>query len=366
MRLGIIFSDIFEGGGYPRDVRWLTGALKRSGVDVSILGPKCRLNLTDGLDATVPVNDSNTLPGAFKNFDLVHVFGLFVVTHPIAAMVCSLKGTPLVVSPMAHLLPLHLALKRRKKELYLKLAWLPLMRHVRTFHVFSQVEADSVRDWIPDANVFEASLGIYPVPVEFVSQRSQPDKSDVRRVRRFLFFGRNDVYQKGLDILLEGFARALNSLDRQARSSMELIIAGQPWTDSATYLKNSLRRLQINDGVKLFGPADEKAKWRLLAEADYLVFLSRWDGPPRPIREAIAVGTPVIVTRETNMGELVDKFDAGLQVAPTVEAVAEALLRTAKDSNLLAKYRQGVQQLRRHLAWQRVAEDYLEGYRGAL
>jgi hypothetical protein len=32
-------------------------------------------------------------------------------------------------------------------------------------------------------------------------------------------------------------------------------------------------------------------KWRVIKGARALVFLSRWDGPPRPVREAVAVGT---------------------------------------------------------------------------
>jgi glycosyltransferase involved in cell wall biosynthesis len=256
-----------------------------------------------------------------------------------------------------------MAVKRRKKELFLKVAWMPWIGRVSAFHVFSQLEADSVRKRVPDARLFEGTLGIFNSPNGYgVPGRSR----DRQGTRRFLFFGRNDVYQKGLDVLLEGYSRAIRLLGNRAAASVNLTIAGQPWNGSNPYLTGCLHRLGIQDAVTILGEVDEPTKSRLLAEADYLLFLSRWDGPPRPIREAIAGGTPVIVTPETNMGELVDKFGAGLQVGLNVAEVAQGLSRAALDSSLLDCCRCGVEQLRKHLAWDRVAEDYVKGYEEAL
>jgi glycosyltransferase involved in cell wall biosynthesis len=147
---------------------------------------------------------------------------------------------------------------------------------------------------------------------------------------------------------------------------VKLTIAGQAWRGSAAFLADSLRRLRIERDVTIVGEVDELTKADLLTHADYLVFLSRWDGPPRPIREAVALGTPVVVTPESNMGELVERFAAGLQVALDIEKVAQALLRTVLDSSLLERCRKGVEQLKPHLAWDRVAEDYIKGYAEAL
>jgi hypothetical protein len=154
---------------------------------------------------------------------------------------------------------------------------------------------------------FEASLGVFPVPVAIAeAQWRKMERTDGADL---LFFGRNDVYQKGIDILLEGFARAVRS-----GVNVRLAIAGWPWMDSERYIRSFIESHGLGDAVRLVGPVDEKTKYDLLAAADYLVFLSRWDGPPRPILEAIAVGTPVIISPETNMGDLVHEYEAGLQV----------------------------------------------------
>ena len=363
MKLALLYTDVLARGGYPRDVRWLAGALSRAGVDVTIFGHLDFSSGTDGLHEAISIRSWRSLPLYSKQFDLIHIFGLFSMIHPLLAIACELKGVPLIISPFAQLLPLHMAVKRRKKKLFISTAWKPWIRRHSTFHVFSQLEADSVRKWLPDARVFEGTLGIFPAG----NLCDVLDKSrDREYLRSLLFFGRNDIRQKGLDVLLEGYANAVKRLGNRANSSVKLTIAGQPWNGSAAFLADSLRRLGIEHAVTVIGEVDELNKTGLLMQADYLIFLSRWDGPPRPIREAVAIGTPVVVTPESNMGELVEKFGAGLQVGLNAEQVAQALLRTILDSGLLERCRKGVEQLKAHLAWDRVAKDYIKGYVEAL
>jgi glycosyltransferase involved in cell wall biosynthesis len=363
MKLALLYTDAFASGGYPRDARWLAGSLSRAGVEVTVFGRLDSPLKTDGLEETIDCRSWKSLALNSRRFDLVHVFGLFSLTHPLGALACASVGVPLVISPVAHLLPLHMAVKRRKKEVFLKVAWMPWIGRASAFHVFSQLEADSVRKRVPDARLFEATLGIFPC----ANGCDMPDRSrDRERTRHFLFFGRNDVYQKGLDVLLEGYAKAIGLLGIRPKVSVKLTIAGLPWNNSRPYLTGCLRRLGIQDVVTILGEVDEPTKSRLLVEADCLLFLSRWDGPPRPIREAIAAGTPVIVTPETNMGELVEKFGAGLQVGLNAEQVSHGLLRAVLEGDLLENCQRGVQNLKRHLAWDRVAEDYVKGYEEAL
>jgi len=363
MKLALLYTDVFAGGGYPRDVRWLAGALSRAGVDVTMFGRLDFPRRSDGLQEAIGIRSWRSLPFYSKRFDLIHVFGLFSMIHPLLAIACESRGVPLVISPFAQLLPLHMAVKPRKKELFIRTAWMPWIGRASTFHVFSQLEADSVRKWLPDARVFEGTLGIFPVADGCGVSDESPDRGSARNL---LFFGRNDVHHKGLDVLLEGYAHTVKLLGNRSPGSVKLTIAGQPWNGSAPFLAECLRRFGIEHAVTVIGEVNELTKSRLLAEADYLIFLSRWDGPPRPIREAIDMGTPVVVTPESNMGELVEKFGAGLQVGLKAEEVAQGILRTVLDSSLLERCRRGVEQLKGHLAWDRVAKDYIKGYEEAV
>ena len=87
--------------------------------------------------------------------------------------------------------------------------------------------------------------------------------------------------------------------------------------------------LGIDRRVQVLGEIPEETKNQLIQRARCLAFLSQ--GPPRPIRDAIALGTPVIVSRETTLGALVDTAGAGRQVNLDVHNVATALLETQDD-----------------------------------
>jgi len=353
VQIGLIYRDALGSGGYPRDVRWLASALSAHGVSVTLFtkdGPMLE-GLTDGVRIE-PLEHVGR-----SQIDVYHIFGIFILDQ--LRIVRKLIGKPLVVSPMGHLMPHHLRRKAFKKRLYLQ-AVKPLLKKVRWFHVFSGVEHESISQYLGDGvRTFEAGLGVFPVPVA-ISQDIRNEGRQDSSVN-LLFFGRNDVYQKGIDILLEGFARAVRS-----GVNARLTIAGQPWMDSERYIRSFIESHGLGDAVRLVGPVDEKTKYDLLAAADYLVFLSRWDGPPRPIREAIAVGTPVIVSPETNMGSLVAEYEAGVQVELRPEDVARAILKINMDRELWKRHLGGVLRLRERLDWRCVAEDYIRGYQQVL
>lgn len=363
MKIGLVYSDVLEEGGYPRDVRWLAGALQRNGVEVTLFGRNISRKTEDGLVDGIEFVPMRKLRDGCSSLDLIHIFGVFILNHPLAAVRSLAKSVPVVVSPMAHLMPSQLAVNRLKKYAFLKLAWAQLFKQISAFHVFSEIEARSVRKFDKHVALFEGtSKGVFPVADGNGNAARVNRKSSARQL---LFFGRNGVYQKGLDFLLKGFAKAVNKSPRP-QHPIRLRIVGQPWDGSTPYLRKTIQQLGIQELVEIIGPVDDPSKWRMLAQADYLVFLSRWDGPPRPIREAIVAGLPVLVSPETNMGNLVEQFGAGLQVPLEENAIANAIARTADDEDLLERSRVGAAALRAHLDWARVAQDYISGYEGVL
>ncbi len=351
MKIGLVYQDCLGGGGYPRDVRWLASALSACGLEVTIF---TREGLaTEGLDSNVRIELLGKV--GQKGVDIYHFFGIFLPQQ--LMFIRKVLDRAVVVSPMGHLMPYYLTRKSLRKTAYLQVIK-PLLRQVRWFHSFAPPETESIRRYLgKDVRVFEGSLGVFPVP-DGISKHSPPKETSGLNL---LFFGRNDVYQKGIDVLLEGFAIA-----RQEGGSATLTIAGRPFGESERYIRVFIEEYGLGGGVRYVGAVDEEEKYRLLAEADYLVFLSRWDGPPRPIREAIAVGTPVIVSPETNMGAMVDEYQAGLNVPLNPKSIAEAIARVSGSSELRERHREGAARLRERLKWKRVAQDYIEGYKQVL
>jgi len=244
MKLGIVYLHALGRGGYPRDVRWLASALANYGLAVTLFcrEPQERKCSMEGLVETVCIEDIDSL--VRSDADIYHVLGIFIPMQ--LWKLRYLLNKPVVVSPMGHLMPFHLQRRAVKKAIFLKIAK-PILKRVSWYHVFSSIEAGSVYRYLgQEVHIFEASLGI--------------------------------------DILLKGFAKVVK---RGANAT--LTIAGRPWGNSERYIREFIEKGGLGKQVRVLGPVDEAVKWKLLSEADYLVFLSRWDGPPRPIREAIFV-----------------------------------------------------------------------------
>jgi glycosyltransferase involved in cell wall biosynthesis len=345
MRVGLIYIDALQDGGYPRDVRWLAGQLADLGLGVSLVageGP-CR----DGLNQVDVVGPSN-VHALVPSLDILHIWGVFSPQQLWIAQRLTQVATH-VISPVAHLMGAHIRRRWWKKVPYL-LAVRPILHRFRAAaHLFSQVESEGATRFIRPVTKFEASLGIFPAPLE--TRSPEAELGDY-----LLFLGRNDIYQKGMDLLLLAYAAAVAE-----GLEIPLRIAGQPVGTSTRILRKLIERLGLSRHVQLIGGVSDAQKWRLLANARCLVFPSRWDGPPRPIREAIAMGTPVIVTSGTNLAGLVNETGAGAGVEFRKEQMTNRLLETMDEPTCRA-WLNGVQQLRRTLAWPTVARRYRDGY----
>lgn len=360
MNVCLFYIDALRPGGYPRDARWLATALSELGVRVSLVCQAHGSNMTrEGLCDRVRVMDREKFEQEIRHADVVHFFGLFLSQH-IGPLVRAVRfGVKTVVSPLSHLQPIAMTKSRWKKKSFLH-GMRPWLRRVSAFHVFSATEAASLESWsfLRERARFEASLGVFPLPELPASLTTRPPDGKLR----ILFMGRNAIRQKGIDLLVKAFCTFNRGLVEAEQRRCELEIAGQDFDHSDAWLRAFIERAKLQRQVTLRGAVSEGEKFQRLAAADVLVFLSRYDGPPRPIREAITVGTPVVVSYESNLGELVREHNAGAAVGLATEAVARCLEEIWQNRERLIRWREGVVELKRRLEWPRVAADYLEGY----
>ncbi len=353
MNIALLYCHALAAGGYPPDVRRLASAVASQGARVRLFTEPG--DATEGLTAAVEVHPLRDALRFAREVDLFHIFAPFIPRHVRLMAGLEARGKPVILSTMAQLMPHAMEVKRLKKELYLRVVS-PWMRKA-ALHAFGPAEASGLSARFPGQRIFEASLGVYPHP----GAPSAVRKGGGRGPLGLLFFGRNDRVQKGLDILLTAFLRTVTG-----GASARLTIAGRPWGDSESYLSSFIARNGLGGAVDLRGAVDEQMVGPLFAAADFLVFLSRWDGPPRPIREAIACGLPVVASRESNMGHLLERFGAGVQVALDVDGVAQCFRRLAETPGASQQFRDGTQALAQFLSWERLSGDYIGMYEAVL
>lgn len=174
--------------------------------------------------------------------------------------------------------------------------------------------------------------------------------------RFWLFIGTLEP-RKNLVTLLEAYA----ALPMQER--LPLVLAGGKGWDYAPIFE-AVERLDLNNAIRFpgFVPTADLPLWYNSAEA--FVYPSLFEGFGLPVLEAMACGTPVIVSDASSLPEIA--AGAGLCLPPQeAPAWAEALRRAAGD----AEWRWTASQAGRHEAhrfsWIETARQTAAAYRRA-
>lgn len=180
----------------------------------------------------------------------------------------------------------------------------------------------------------------------------------VRRAEagHLLYYGRFDVFQKGIDTLLDAFAL----LARQ-RPGVRLVLAGRG--RDAARIAAMIAERGLGGAAELVpDPAPERVL-ALMAGAAALVMPSRFEGFGMVAAEAMAAGIPVVASRVDALPDVVGP-DGGVLVPPgspeeTARAVAALLDDPARRASLSASARARA----RRYSWDEVARDHLEWLR---
>ena len=127
---------------------------------------------------------------------------------------------------------------------------------------------------------------------------------DLRGRRFFLFLGRLHE-KKGCDLLIQAFAALQNSSER-----IQLVIAG-PCADDG-YLRHLQQLAAAGNGMISFpGMLTGDVKWGALSAAEAFVLPSHQENFGIAVVEALACGTPVLISNKVNIWREIEGDAAG-------------------------------------------------------
>ena len=175
-------------------------------------------------------------------------------------------------------------------------------------------------------------------------------------ITKLLFWGRIDWKLKGIDRLVNAI-KEIKCTNKYEYKPFKLFFIGSDYRNSVSKLLPFLRKNNLEKDV-LFVTEDmyEKGSIEPLRDADVNILLSRWDYFPRTLREATLFEVPVLVSEETNFGELVRNFKAGIvsKNPDDINVLASEITFITHD-----KYRNGFKNgsrnLSRYLHWDNFA-----------
>ncbi len=171
-----------------------------------------------------------------------------------------------------------------------------------------------------------------------------------------LFLGRIDIYMKGLDILIDAFARINNR-------EVILKIAGTGKTADVQRLSKLVKEFNLEERVQLLGKVSETKKRELLQTCLFLVMPSRFEGWGIAGVEANAVGKPVLGTRISGLSEAVANGKTAVLVEPeNHQELKQSMEHLVVNTNLRTKLGKQGRIRARQYSWEAISRQQFDFY----
>jgi glycosyltransferase involved in cell wall biosynthesis len=294
------------------------------------------------------------------SFDIVHIYGLYDLIGPQVASACRRVGRPYVVEPMGMFQPI--VRNIRMKRIYHAVLGGAMFRGADRLIATAEQERQELLDGgIPDSKIVVRRNGI-DVPAELPPPGRFRNQWDIStNVKLILFLGRL-VSKKSPDMMLEAFAR-WHRRNKGSQPSL-LVVAGPDEGDGfRQYLEAFAAQIGLNGGVLFTGPLYGDAKWAAYRDADLFVLPSQNENFGNTAAEAVACGTPVLVTDRCGIAPIVDQR-AGLVVSHDCAALEAGLEKILDDPAFAARLRAGCSDVARSLGWAEPLADMESLYQG--
>jgi glycosyltransferase involved in cell wall biosynthesis len=177
-----------------------------------------------------------------------------------------------------------------------------------------------------------------------------------REPKYILFLGRFDIAQKGIDLLLQAYAKVAD------RINYPLVIAGHGPDNNK--IINLISKLGLENKVKIAGPAYGKNKFTLMSQALFVAFPSRHDEMCLWALEALAGGLPLIGFDIPESKWLNSKIS--LKAEPfNIDKYSEILLK-ATDPKIVTPMRKNARIISKKYTWEKVVNDFEDFFRDIL
>lgn len=280
-------------------------------------------------------------------FDLTHIYGLYDLLGPRVAGACRRISRPYVVEPMGMFRPI--VRNIRMKRLYHGALGGRMLRGAsRVIATSEQERQEFLEGEIPERKIVVRRNGI-EIPGKFPPPGSFRHQWDVPGTAKLILFLGRLVSKKSPDLMLEAFSHWTQS-GNGARGSV-LVMAGPDEGDGfRERLEGIAAQMGLGDRVLFTGPLYGDSKWAAYRDADVFVLPSQNENFGNTAAEAVACGTPVLVTDRCGIAPIVDQR-AGLVVPHDRAALEAGLAQILEDPALAARLRGGCQGVANSLSW---------------
>ena len=207
----------------------------------------------------------------------------------------------------------------------------------------------TLRECEDTKTVFDCNYFIVPNGID-LPQTTKEFHEGVHSIHA-VFVGRIDIYQKGLDILLDAMAEIKDNL---VSHQFELIIYG-PVTQDYDKVVNLIKEKDLNDIIRMGGQIYKEEKEKALLAADLFILTSRFEGLPMGLLEALSYGLPCAITDGSNMKQEIEVSNAGWSAENNKDSVKSMLLQVLAEKDKLEEKGRSARLLSQKYDWNSIA-----------
>jgi glycosyltransferase involved in cell wall biosynthesis len=303
---------------------------------------------------------SRWLAAHVADYDLVHIHALFSFPVSAGAFWAARRGMPYVVRPLGVLNTWGIRNRRPLlKRISLGVIERRLLANAAAVHFTSEQEQVEAHLSAPGVRSF-----IVPNPVETLGD-DQKSKAkmffarypELTQRRVILFLSRLDP-KKGLDLLLEGFAKLRVSLP-----DAMLVVAGTGEDGFVARLREHAQRLGVQRDVIWAGFLEGEARQSALDAAEVFVLPSYSENFGIAVVEAMSSGLPVILSDQVGIHGEVTRAKAGIVIGCDAGEIARALVTILSDTEKRFQMARNARMLAMKFSLETVSRRLIEAYR---
>ena len=298
----------------------------------------------------------------FKTCDLIYLISVFSFTTPYTLFFSNLYKKKIVIAPMGQLNNWCINQGSKFKRLWLQLFIKPFLGSI-IWHLASHQEENMLKEVYPSALTVVLPHGIESTECdltdEIIKDRNYFAKFTSKPIGKYVLVSLGRYHKvKGFDILINSV-----ELLKSQNISLSLFIAGEDYGEKG-FLKNLIDKKSLNDTVFLLNHLNGEEKKSFLSNADLFVLASHSESFGMVYLEALAVGTPVIASKNTPWQE-VEENDCGRYVVNSPEKIA-AVIQEMINSDLMLKGKNGIKLVKDRYLWESITESFNQKFKSIL
>lgn len=174
-----------------------------------------------------------------------------------------------------------------------------------------------------------------------------------------VYIGRYDIYQKGLDLLLNSVALIKDEL-REAKFKLNMY--GVDQSGARKYINSQVKKYNIEELIVINDTIFGEDKREVLLSSDVFILTSRFEGMPMGLIEALSYGIPCLVTSGTNMSNEIEKYSAGWTAEITIDSITMAIEKMLADTYCFDVKGVNARKLAENYSWSEVAKKSSQLY----